>query len=1559
MATNSVQDQMTTLTQSGSLGMKMDALPTDIDMGQQLTGQIPEDATKKDVVTGDAFRPKELTQDRFPAIKSTTVTTEELKIPFTDRQLLGMGQAAERKVEIDWKKANPNISVTQVMNFANPKFKQQWNKYDAFENASGELISLAGMSEIERIDVADRFGATKMIQYGEKVEDTVTYDIPYAEKIIELVRLPDEIKTGKQTFDLKNMTYDQYTNLRRANRAFSTLVSPDKELGKAIHAMFLNEKLIEQGVGARGRYMILNDGMKNPTLDEFRRVLGGTAEAVGRFAVSAPLWGVGEALEFLTFDAFESDYEDRQNLVDSWWRPAAYTIQDKWADQNVRIPLGTAEFLSEAYTGFLPSLGPLALELVGSGKVEIGYKTAKSLKELRLFEVYKKDMISKNSELTLDQITQGFLDIRSKDLKFGTASMKRNRLNERLALAYQISDSTLDVAERAEVVQHMNYTSGLIVRRDALKAQIDKKPTPDLYVNLDKTLQRLEDANIRMFYIKRKSHIPKAIRDLNTQNNYILAGAGIGGFFVGEELGLADPAIGELVGMGVGLTLALISGKVAQGLAIIEASLSGNNKLRKKMKYVVGEMQNADPELQKLMLIQAEKIAGYQDLLISKGANPDVLDVALPIITDLATLRHFEETLSSRIALKDAISSTDSAETQKALLLTQRLNAELNKVLSEFQVVTEADQAFFDVVTAFKDSSSESIKRLQTNIDAVEKQGVRYYLDGITGKSTALDPLSPLTAEDVSDVKSFPEALQSLRNEQLLSTTSLSTDQFKGVIKETNDYVSDNLMLAANEIRSRVGSATTARASTAALLNKTVPNETTPSGLHSMHVELAHSSQRAIAIRPYEYLKSDNVQYFDLQNQPLEGVPTVDASDVFESFFNIPIPGVGSLSKITKTDLDASDLRAIDNTIVELTDSFFLAQAKSEGITKAQLIKNMKASFPEASFPKGRNDQSVLAELISKQAAESGMTLGFFDVTPAQAREIQSAVNSLQWKYKAQGETFDKMSNISNLIDGKFDSFEMNGIPVGQIRVKNFDNEFVQLSAFLEDANRGWRSYKSVWYDDVDGGRLPKLMDWGNRKKHPVDASHPGGQATSTPVNEWMSASDLVDTDKANVFMLSANKAFGQRIVGADGFPTKKIIKGTKDASTFKSYVQAEVGEELHRLTMSGDATQETIGEMLQAIENNIQVMNMDTGKMEPLFNGVDLLDDVLEYGSSKSISKQLRTQADTEAALKIKKATSAAIGPAKERRDALKEAQNIMNGFGFDKLTTDNVGMSLISGGRAKYNALNKAMSSIRKSDGALKYTPEQVKTAIADVYLQSLSNTLFTPTGRKNVENTTTAAGKSKVTEVPEYVTNVQGLVRALGNTVEQKQLVMDIIGKERYEVWEATAGFLAELNTNPLAQAGAPSLVSRGVPTSLSVESYISRLYAINRGVVRPQYVGTEAALQQLRNTNHQFLMSVLQDKELGREFLEMVRMGKPLDPVRNARFEGLLIATGTQMNLLYGGEEKEVVDVAGRKFTVQASYEDRRNMGVDLNENPEIFKGEKTLVLPSLDTIPQQQ
>ena len=44
--------------------------------------------------------------------------------------------------------------------------------------------------------------------------------------------------------------------------------------------------------------------------------------------------------------------------------------------------------------------------------------------------------------------------------------------------------------------------------------------------------------------------------------------------------------------------------------------------------------------------------------------------------------------------------------------------------------------------------------------------------------------------------------------------------------------------------------------------------------------------------------------------------------------------------------------------------------------------------------------------------------------------------------------------------------------------------------------------------------------------------------------------------------------------------------------------------------------------------------------------------------------------------------------------------------------------------------------------------------------------------------------------------------------------------------------------------------------GVPSGLSIESYISRFYAIQRGVVRPQYIGTEAVIQSMRMRDFAF-------------------------------------------------------------------------------------------------------
>ena len=91
------------------------------------------------------------------------VTTEEIKIPFTDIQLMGTGAVTERTVPIDWRKVDPDrlpISITDVLPLDNPDYvKNQFMTFDEFENAQGDTINLTGYTFPQRVSVADKFSA--------------------------------------------------------------------------------------------------------------------------------------------------------------------------------------------------------------------------------------------------------------------------------------------------------------------------------------------------------------------------------------------------------------------------------------------------------------------------------------------------------------------------------------------------------------------------------------------------------------------------------------------------------------------------------------------------------------------------------------------------------------------------------------------------------------------------------------------------------------------------------------------------------------------------------------------------------------------------------------------------------------------------------------------------------------------------------------------------------------------------------------------------------------------------------------------------------------------------------------------------------------------------------------------------------------------------------------------------------------------------------------------------------------------------------------------------------
>lgn len=87
-------------------------------------------------------------------------------------------------------------------------------------------------------------------------------------------------------------------------------------------------------------------------------------------------------------------------------------------------------------------------------------------------------------------------------------------------------------------------------------------------------------------------------------------------------------------------------------------------------------------------------------------------------------------------------------------------------------------------------------------------------------------------------------------------------------------------------------------------------------------------------------------------------------------------------------------------------------------------------------------------------------------------------------------------------------------------------------------------------------------------------------------------------------------------------------------------------------------------------------------------------------------------------------------------------------------------------------------------------------------------------------------------------------------------------------------------------------------RGVPRSLSVESWISRIYAVNRNVVSPKYVATEAILQSFRQKNYNAFSNMLQNKEVGELVLKMLETGKPPQGKDAIRFYKMLVSAASR-------------------------------------------------------------
>ena len=114
-------------------------------------------------------------------------------------------------------------------------------------------------------------------------------------------------------------------------------------------------------------------------------------------------------------------------------------------------------------------------------------------------------------------------------------------------------------------------------------------------------------------------------------------------------------------------------------------------------------------------------------------------------------------------------------------------------------------------------------------------------------------------------------------------------------------------------------------------------------------------------------------------------------------------------------------------------------------------------------------------------------------------------------------------------------------------------------------------------------------------------------------------------------------------------------------------------------------------------------------------------------------------------------------------------------------------------------------------------------------------------------------------------------------LNKNSDRARAFREVVGEDRANLYDAVIEFVET------AKGNRPSGIAlRGVPQAFALESYISRFYSIQRGVISARYVGTEAILQQYRLRGASAFRAMLTNPKAGQAFLDMIKSGKQIDP-----------------------------------------------------------------------------
>jgi hypothetical protein len=963
--------------------------------------------------------------------------------------------------------------------------------------------------------------------------------------------------------------------------------------------------------------------------------------------------------------------------------------------------------------------------------------------------------------------------------------------------------------------------------------------------------------------------------------------------------------------------------------ALMKSSLAGRFMGKKaQLKFLTENITNFSPEMQAGIIQRAEYLDEIYDVLIAEGLNPRLLDTGFANLTGLATLKSLQDITSSQLSVKQIRNfSVEDLETN--LNLQKQMVAELRGVLQGIEggIGDTPKGDFFRIVNAAIERGQESIDQLSSDINVINKHGVQYFLDLIDGNSASYGhQLGPDT------VKNFDSAMERLQAQNLVNAADVPRPQFNQIAKETQERVADTVTKHADSVRSALATQSQATREVVGAVGPkgvvasgqrakaNIPSFDGPGDLMAALLESKHAADKTVAQRLYGVL--DNGQFVDGSGNPIKGNVSVNVSDVFDAIF-LGQPDL-PLGKLRSADMAPGQVAVLDQTFQTLSEPFFATLAEGTEKSVKEVVADLKKTFEAQGkqFRKGVSDQTQVVQFMREAAQQQESTLDIFEMSFTQLRELDKALRHVQFAARKGGnaERAALFQNLENIVEGKFGQFEMvaadgtrTPIDTLGVLVKNDAgvDAVMPVGKALQEANRDWTKFKSRWYDTNEKAVVPRWMSWGDRSAVDVSVNNPLGiRYGATNPREWINVKAIANMDPSvggKSFFDSLQRTLGQEVIDQrSGLPVYTFIEGDKTTAAVAATVKTAVADYI--ISLQGKVKPEELARQMGNLDQVFTMRGAD-GTVKSMLDIGTLVDDTIGF-SRKSVGDEIYDRTVQRVTSDIKTQLDKTLEPAQRAKKQKELAIAVLQNYAPGRLGQDQIGEALVSGGVDQLNLIR------REIKNAGNFTDEQVSTILSEVYIDALERRAFKLTGRNVI---TDARG----TTIAESVVDIDAMREMLGsNDPEKAAIVKNLIGERRYKVWDATAKLMADR---------APDYRGRdfdivGVPRSFSVESFISRFYAINRGVISARYVGTEAILQQLRNNNYKMIRSVLADPEVGEMFLEMVRTGKPLTPERETSFYNALVASYAKFaNMQDKPKPTTMKDKYGRAFTLYPDLE----------------------------------